>query len=156
MFIIPWLRARFSSDCLASLANLLLALVYVFMAFVRQTELPLCFGRRFCSSEVWFWCAGFRSMLSNQRNRPDSTHIRIGRRLNGLEKNDEHHTSRKWNNGRSAYFHRACLWFCHGPLPRLPGARESRHGIAHVQIFVLASPVPTVEIGRFDGRRVCT
>jgi MFS family permease len=39
VFIIPWLRARFSSDCLAFLANLLLASVYVFMAFVCQTEL---------------------------------------------------------------------------------------------------------------------
>src|SRR5262249_26370312 len=55
-----------------------------------------------------------------KRSHPDSTH-RVGRRLNGLEKNDKRHTSRKWNNGRSAYFHRTCLWFCHGPLPRLPG-----------------------------------
>jgi len=57
-----------------------------------------------------------------KRCRPDSTHRRIVRRLNGLEKNDERHTSRKWNNGRSACFHRTCLWFCHGPLPRLPEA----------------------------------
>ena len=56
---------------------------------------------------------------------PDNTHRRIGRRLNGLEKNDEQYTSRKWNNGRSAYFHHTCLWFCHGPLPRLPGANTN-------------------------------
>src|SRR5215472_8555468 len=55
-------------------------------------------------------------------SRPDGTHRRIGCRLNCLEKNHEQHTSRKWNNGRSADFHRTCLWFCHGPLPRLPGA----------------------------------
>jgi len=39
VFIIPWLRARLSSDCLTLLANLLLALVYAVMAVVRQTEL---------------------------------------------------------------------------------------------------------------------
>src|SRR5258705_7705497 len=38
VFIIPWLRARLSPDCLTLFANLLLVLVYVFMAFVRQTE----------------------------------------------------------------------------------------------------------------------
>jgi Na+/melibiose symporter-like transporter len=38
VFILPWLRARFSSDCLSFLANLLLVLVYVLTAFVRQTE----------------------------------------------------------------------------------------------------------------------
>jgi MFS family permease len=38
VFILPWLRACFSSDCLSFLANLLLVLVYVLIAFVRQTE----------------------------------------------------------------------------------------------------------------------
>src|SRR5262249_51018847 len=31
-------------------------------------------------------------------------------------------TSRKWKNDRSAYFHRTCLRFCHGPLPRFAAA----------------------------------
>jgi len=59
VFIIPWLRARFSSDCLASLANSLLALVYVFMAFVRQTELFFVVaalagvGWTLSASELW-------------------------------------------------------------------------------------------------------
>jgi len=65
-----------------------------------------------------------------QRSNPDRTHTRIGRRLNGLEKNDEQHTSRKWNNGRSAYFHRTCLWFCHGPLPRLPRTKTNPPGVS--------------------------
>src|SRR5215472_9258251 len=65
-----------------------------------------------------------------KRSHSDSTHRRIGCRLNGLEKNDEQHTSRKWNNGRSAYFHRTCLWFCHGPLPRLPGADTNPGAVA--------------------------
>jgi hypothetical protein len=59
VFIIPWLRARFSSDCLASLANSLIALVYVFMAFVRQTELFFVVaalagvGWTLSASELW-------------------------------------------------------------------------------------------------------
>ena len=59
VFIIPWLRARFSSDCLAFLANLLLALVYVFLAFVRQTELFFVVaaqagvGWTLSASELW-------------------------------------------------------------------------------------------------------
>jgi predicted MFS family arabinose efflux permease len=39
--IIPWLRARYSSNVLIVLANLLVALVYVLMAFVRQPWLFL-------------------------------------------------------------------------------------------------------------------
>ncbi len=38
VFIIPWLRARLSPDRLTLSANLLLVLVYVLMALVRQTE----------------------------------------------------------------------------------------------------------------------
>jgi hypothetical protein len=37
-FIIPWLRARYSSNTLIVLANLLVVLVYALMAVVRQTE----------------------------------------------------------------------------------------------------------------------
>jgi MFS family permease len=40
-FIIPWLRARYSSNTLIVLANLLIVLVYLLMAVVRQTELFL-------------------------------------------------------------------------------------------------------------------
>src|SRR6516164_6748954 len=59
VFVIPWLRARWSSDCLAFLANSLLALVYVFMAFVRQTELFFVVaalagvGWTLSASELW-------------------------------------------------------------------------------------------------------
>jgi hypothetical protein len=151
VFIIPWLRARFSSDCLASLANSLLALVYVFMAFVRQTELFFVVaalagvGWTLSASELWVaaqrttpaWARGrlnamiimisqgamalggviwgsaatisrsklhfalgggsvprksgsgapaFDQCCRIKRSRPDSTHRRIGRRLNGSEK----------------------------------------------------------------------
>src|ERR1700692_1602780 len=40
VFIIPWLRARFSPDSVTLSANLLLVLVYVLMALVRQTANP--------------------------------------------------------------------------------------------------------------------
>jgi len=33
-------------------------------------------------------------------------------------KNYEQQTARKWSTDRSADFHRTCLQFCHGPLPR--------------------------------------
>ena len=59
VIIIPWLRARVSSGCLAFLANLLLALVYAFMAFVRQPELFFVgaalagVGWTLSASELW-------------------------------------------------------------------------------------------------------
>src|SRR5215470_8326099 len=59
VFIMPWLRARFSSGCLAFLANLLLALVYAVMAFVRQTDLFFVVaalagvGWTLSASELW-------------------------------------------------------------------------------------------------------
>jgi predicted MFS family arabinose efflux permease len=41
VFIIPWLRARFSPNSVTLAANLLLVLVYVLVALVRQTEVFL-------------------------------------------------------------------------------------------------------------------
>jgi hypothetical protein len=73
VFIIPWLRARFSSDCLASLANSLLALVYVFMAFVRQTELffvvAALAGVGWTLSASELWVAAQRTMPTWARGR---------------------------------------------------------------------------------------
>jgi predicted MFS family arabinose efflux permease len=59
VFIIPWLRTRLSPDYLTLLANLLLVLVYVLMAFVRQTEVFFVVaalagvGWTLSASEVW-------------------------------------------------------------------------------------------------------
>jgi Na+/melibiose symporter-like transporter len=39
VFVISWLRARFSPDSVTLSANLLIVLAYVLMAFVRQAEL---------------------------------------------------------------------------------------------------------------------
>src|SRR6516165_9144438 len=59
VFVIPWLRARWSSDRLAFLASLLLILVYLFMAVVRQAELFFVVaalagvGWTLSASELW-------------------------------------------------------------------------------------------------------
>src|SRR6202022_4687703 len=58
-FIIPWLRARYSSNTLIIFANLLVVVVYVLMAVVRQTELFLVVaalagaGWTLSASELW-------------------------------------------------------------------------------------------------------
>src|SRR6516225_1915875 len=97
-----------------------------------------------------------------KRSHPNSTHRRIGHRLNALEKNDEQHTSRKWNNGRSADFHRTCLWFCHGPLPRLPEAdtnpgavadnRRETHKEAEIRFRVACSVRAITDLVRLPNR----
>jgi Na+/melibiose symporter-like transporter len=59
VFIIPWLRARFSPDSVTLSANLLLVLVYVLMAMVRQTEVFFVVaalagvGWTMSASELW-------------------------------------------------------------------------------------------------------
>jgi MFS family permease len=75
--IIPWLRARYSSNLLIVLANLLVAIVYVLMAFVRQ---PIVFfvvaamagvGWTLSASELWV--AAQRAMPSWVRGRMSAT-----------------------------------------------------------------------------------
>jgi MFS family permease len=81
VFIIPWLRARLSPDCLTLFANLLLVLVYVFMAFVRQTE--LLFGVAALAGVGWtlsaseLWLAAQRAMPGYARGRLNATVIMI-------------------------------------------------------------------------------
>src|ERR1700752_3384480 len=78
-FIIPWLRARYSSNTLIVLANLLVVLVYVLMALVRQTELFLVVaalagvGWTLSASELWV--AAQRAMPSWARGRMNATII---------------------------------------------------------------------------------
>ena len=68
VLIIPRLRARLSPDRLTLLANLLLALVYVLMAFVRQTDVFFVVaalagvGWTLSASELW---------VAAQRSMPD-------------------------------------------------------------------------------------
>jgi MFS family permease len=81
VFIIPWLRARLSPDCLTLLANLLLVLVYVLMAFVRQIEVFVVVatlagvGWTLSASELWV--AAQRAMPSWARGRMNATVIMI-------------------------------------------------------------------------------
>ena len=80
-FIIPWLRARYSSNTLIGLANLLVVLVYALMAVVRQTEFFLVVaalagvGWTLSASELWV--AAQRTMPSWARGRMNATVIMV-------------------------------------------------------------------------------
>src|ERR1700687_3005280 len=81
VFIIPWLRARFSPDSVTLSANLLLVLVYVLMALVRQTE--VFFGVAALAGVGWtlsaseLWVAAQRTMPSWARGRMNATVIML-------------------------------------------------------------------------------
>jgi hypothetical protein len=81
VFIIPWLRARFTPDSVTLSANLLLVLVYVFMAMVRETE--VFFGVAALAGVGWtmsaseLWVAAQRAMPSWARGRMNATVIMI-------------------------------------------------------------------------------
>jgi MFS family permease len=81
VFIIPWLRARLSSDCLILLANSLLVCVYVLMALVRQPEAFLVVaalaGTGWTLSASELWVAAQRAMPVWARGRMNATVIVI-------------------------------------------------------------------------------
>ena len=81
MFIIPWLRARLSPDYLTLSANLLLVLVYVLMAFVRQVEaffvVAALAGVGWTMSASELWVAAQRVMPGWARGRMNATVIMI-------------------------------------------------------------------------------
>jgi hypothetical protein len=81
VFIIPWLRARLSPDCLTLMANLLLVLVYMLMALVRQTEVffivAALAGVGWTLSASELWVAAQRAMPSWARGRMNATVIMI-------------------------------------------------------------------------------
>jgi MFS family permease len=81
VFIIPWLRARLVPDSLILLANLLLALVYVLMALVRQTEMffvvAALAGVGWTMSASELWVAAQRAMPGWARGRMNATVIMI-------------------------------------------------------------------------------
>src|SRR5271165_6385550 len=80
-FIIPWLRARYSSNTLIILANLLVVLVYVSMAVVRQKELffvvAALAGVGWTLSASELWVAAQRAMPSWARGRMNAAVIMI-------------------------------------------------------------------------------
>jgi hypothetical protein len=81
--IIPWLRARYSSNTLVIFANLLVVLVYMLMAVVRQKELFLVVavmagvGWTLSASELWV--AAQRAMPGWARGRMNGTVIMVSR-----------------------------------------------------------------------------
>ena len=81
VFIIPWLRARFSPDSVTLSANLLLVLVYVLMALVRQTEVffvvAALAGVGWTMSASELWVAAQRAMPSWARGSMNATVIMI-------------------------------------------------------------------------------
>jgi MFS family permease len=81
VLIIPRLRARLSRDRLTLLANLLLALVYVLMAFVRQTDVffvvAALAGVGWTLSASELWVAAQRSMPDCARGRMNAAVIMI-------------------------------------------------------------------------------
>jgi predicted MFS family arabinose efflux permease len=81
VFIIPWLRARFSPDSVTLSANLLLVLVYVLMALIRQAELFFVVaafaGVGWTMSAFELWVAAQRAMPSWARGRMNATVIMI-------------------------------------------------------------------------------
>ncbi len=81
VFIIPWLRARYSPNTLVVSANLVVVLVYVLMALVRQQELFLVVaalagvGWTLSASELWV--AAQRAMPGWARGRMNATVIMV-------------------------------------------------------------------------------
>ena len=81
VFIIPWLRARFSPDGVTLSANLLIVLAYVLMAVVRHTELFLgvaaLAGVGWTLSASELWVAAQRAVPSWARGRMNATVIMV-------------------------------------------------------------------------------
>jgi MFS family permease len=81
VFVISWLRARFSPDSVTLWANLLIVLAYVLMAFARQAEVFFVVaafagvGWTLSASELWV--AAQRAMPSWARGRMNATVIMI-------------------------------------------------------------------------------
>jgi predicted MFS family arabinose efflux permease len=81
VFIIPWLRARFLPNSVTLAANLLLVLVYVLVALVRQTEVffvvAALAGVGWTLSAPEPWVAAQRAMPSWARGGLNATVIMI-------------------------------------------------------------------------------
>lgn len=81
VFIISWLRARFSSDFVAFTANLLIVLAFVLMAFVRQAEaffiVAAFAGVGWTLSASELWVAAQRAMPNWALGRMSATVIMI-------------------------------------------------------------------------------
>jgi MFS family permease len=81
VFVIPWLRTRFSPDSVTLSANLLIVLAYALMALVRRTEaffvVAALAGVGWTLSASELWVAAQRAMPSWARGRLNATVIMI-------------------------------------------------------------------------------
>src|SRR6202035_2128131 len=79
VFILPWARAKFHSNTVTVLANILVAVVFFLMASVRQPELFLVAagiaGTAWTMAASELWVAGQRAMPSWARGRMNATVI---------------------------------------------------------------------------------
>jgi MFS family permease len=79
VFVLPWAREKFSSNTLVGLGNLLVALVYLLMAIVRQRELFLVVaalaGAGWTISASELWVAAQRAMPGWARGRMNAAVI---------------------------------------------------------------------------------
>src|SRR6201996_44996 len=79
VFILPWARAKFHSNTVTVLANILVAIVFFLMGTVRQTELFLVAagiaGTAWPMAASELWVAGQRAMPSWARGRMNATII---------------------------------------------------------------------------------
>jgi MFS family permease len=88
VFVISWLRARFSPDSVTLSANLLIVLAYILMALVRQAELFFVVaalagvGWTLAASELWV--AAQRAMPTWARGRMNATVIMISQGAMGF------------------------------------------------------------------------
>ncbi len=89
--VIPWARARFSSNALTIFASVLLAIVFVLMAVVRAAPLFMAVaalaGISWTMAASELWVAGQRAMPPWARGRMNATHIMLaqgGMALGGL------------------------------------------------------------------------
>jgi MFS family permease len=81
LFVVRWLRTRFSPNVLTLSANLMIVLAYALMGFVRQTELFLLVaalaGMGWTLSASELWVAAQRAMPSWVRGRMNATVIMV-------------------------------------------------------------------------------
>jgi MFS family permease len=81
IFVVPWVRARLSSNLLIVIANLMIAVVYLLMAFVRDQAafmvVAAAAGIGWTLSASELWVAAQRAMPSWSRGRMNATVIMV-------------------------------------------------------------------------------
>ena len=81
IFILPWARAKFSSNIVTVLANVLVAIVFFLMAIIRNPQLFLVAaglaGAAWTMAAAELWVAGQRAMPSWARGRMNATVIMV-------------------------------------------------------------------------------